>query len=107
MFIYKINSPILPLFHFFKIIRKQCTGKSQNPLSKIFLKNIMDMSSSMKVYTGDLDRDWHDFEVANLRWLNVIISSDNKSAWKLFRYAGKFFRYLVLERRPLHALKRS
>ncbi len=25
----------------------------------------------LKVHTGELDRDWHDFEVANLRWINT------------------------------------
>lgn len=58
----------------------------------------------LKVHTGDLDRDWHDFEVENLKWLNTItrewLYSINpkglKHYWKcIVHYQGKFFRYVA------------
>ena len=89
----------------------------------------------LKVHSGDLDRDWYNFEVANLRWLNTItdasMSISNislfsihvmesrreapvhlfqvdtyKYYWGLIVFSTrKLFRYAVVERRPLKALK--
>ena len=89
----------------------------------------------LRVHTGDLDRDWRNFEVANLRWLNTITDASmaitdislfsipvmdfhRKAPLHLFQaetyqyYWGlfvttqrKFFRYAVVERRPLEAMK--
>ena len=33
----------------------------------------------LKVHTGDLDRDWYDFEVANLKWLNTVTDASMDS----------------------------
>lgn len=64
----------------------------------------------LKVHTGDLDRDWHGFEVANLTWLNVITDAYRgvtlEYCWKLFVATLKnFFRYALVERQPLEALR--
>jgi hypothetical protein len=93
----------------------------------------------LKVHTGDLDRDWHIFEAANLRWLststNAILprtignadlsvaspsgllrmaltrlfrAETCKFYWRLFASRlEKLFRLVVVERRPLEALKYS
>jgi len=64
----------------------------------------------LKVHTGDLDQDWYKFEVANLKWLNtallVVVPSFHFSN-KVFSYVKEFFKYAVVERRPLYALKLS
>lgn len=89
----------------------------------------------LRVHTGDLDRDWYNFEVANLGWLNTITDASmnisdvslfsvpimefrRKAPAHLFQadtykyYWGlivfsirKLFKYAVAERRPLKALK--
>lgn len=89
----------------------------------------------LRVHTGDLDRDWRNFEVANLKWLNTITDASMDIAivflfsipiihihqrgpvhilradtykyyWGLFvSTQKKLFTYVVVERRPLEALK--
>ena len=86
----------------------------------------------LKVHTGDLDRDWHKFEDANLKWLNrntsailvATIVNANVNAkgvasplfqaetfWYYLRLIvstrKKFVRYAVSEHRPVEALKYS
>ncbi len=91
----------------------------------------------LKVHTGDLDKGWRDFEVANIKWLNTITDASmvatniflfSAPIMKFYRrapispfqsdtykYYGrlfvstleKFFRYALVERRPLEALKYS
>ena len=82
----------------------------------------------LKVHTGDLDRDWHKFEDANLKWLNrntsaILVATivnakgvasplfQTETFWYYLRLIvstqRKFVRYAVIEHRPVQALKYS
>jgi hypothetical protein len=65
----------------------------------------------LKVHTGNLDPSWDSFEHANLRWLAAIVSSEYAETWydyaKLFvGYTVPFFRYTIIRRQPMVALKK-
>lgn len=68
----------------------------------------------LKVHTGDLDGDWRNFEVANLRWLNKVNDlRHHRVHWLYYDYywwlfisvIRRLFRHALIERRPLVALE--
>ena len=68
----------------------------------------------LKVHTGDLDRDWRNFESANLKWLNKVNDlRHHRVRWFYYGYywwlfiavIRRLFRHAVVERRLLETLR--